>query len=105
MLDEALSNYKNMGMDESFNEFGPEIHYYAQLDYGGFKKMIDLLGGVPVIVDEPMHYDDNWGKLHIHFEPGKHFLNGQKALEYVRYRGLSGDFGRVLRQQEFLLSH
>ncbi len=81
----------------------PEIRYYAQLDYDAFRRVIDLLGGVSVTVDEPMHYDDNWGKLHIHFDPGHHVLNGQKALEYVRYRGHSGDYGRVARQQQFLL--
>jgi LCP family protein required for cell wall assembly len=82
----------------------PEIPYYAQIDYDGFKKIVDLLGGVPVNVYEPMHYDDNWGKLHIHFEPGQYLLSGQKALEYVRYRNTQGDYGRVLRQQEFLLN-
>ncbi len=81
----------------------PEISYYAQLDYDAFRKVIDLLGGVPVTVDEPMHYDDNWGRLHIHFDPGRYVLNGQKALEYVRYRGHSGDYGRVARQQQFVL--
>ena len=95
--------FKN-GDQQSGADSAPEITYYAQFDYDGFKKTVDLLGGVPVTVDEPMHYDDNWGKLHIHFDPGKYVLNGQKALEYVRFRGLSGDYGRVLRQQEFLMN-
>lgn len=81
----------------------PQFSFYIQVDYDGFKKVIDLLGGVEVTVAEPMHYDDHWGKLHIHFEPGKVHLNGQKALEYVRFRGSSGDYGRTMRQQEFLL--
>ena len=81
----------------------PTLHFYAQIDYDGFRKIIDLLGGVEVAVDEPMHYDDNWGKLHIHFSTGVHHLNGQKALEYVRFRGVAGDSGRVSRQQGFLL--
>ncbi len=82
----------------------PEIPYYLQIDYDGFKKMVDLLGGVQVTIDEPMHYDDNWGKLHIHFDPGVVMLSGQKALEYIRFRDASGDFGRVMRQQEFLIN-
>lgn len=82
----------------------PQIPYYVQVDYKGFRKMIDLLGGVEVTIDEPMHYDDNWGNLHIHFDPGQTLLNGQKALEYIRFRGFTGDFGRVVRQQEFLLN-
>lgn len=78
--------------------------FYAQVDYNGFKKMIDSLGGISVTIDDPMHYDDQWGNLHIHLDPGKKTLNGQRALEYIRFRGLSGDFGRILRQQEFLLN-
>lgn len=81
----------------------PQIPFYVQLDYEGFKRMVDLLGGVEMIIDEPMHYDDHWGKLHIHFDPGKVRLNGKKALEYVRFRDSSGDYGRTIRQQEFLL--
>jgi LCP family protein required for cell wall assembly len=76
--------------------------YYLQVDYGGFREIIDLLGGVDVHVDEPMHYDDNAGGYHIHREPGDYHLNGQEALEYVRFRGKSGDRGRILRQMEFV---
>lgn len=72
------------------------------VDYSGFRKFIDLIGGVPVRVDEAMHYDDNAGKLHIHYEPGEYILEGREALEYIRFRGKSGDRGRVLRQMDFL---
>jgi LCP family protein required for cell wall assembly len=92
---------------ETFSENHREslpVHFYAEIGYEGFKRMIDLLGGISVTVDEPMHYDDHWGKLHIHFDPGTYRLNGQKALEFVRFRGVSGDAGRVRRQQEFLLN-
>ncbi|MFH1369066.1 MAG: LCP family protein [Elusimicrobiota bacterium] len=78
------------------------IPYYFRIDYAGFKKFIDYLGGVTIDIEEPMHYDDNWGKLHIHFDPGKQRLNGQRALEYVRYRGVAGDIGRIYRQQRFV---
>lgn len=81
----------------------PQLHFYAQIDYDGFRKIINLLGGVDVAVDEPMHYDDNAGNLHIHFSTGIHHLDGQKAMEYVRFRESTGDAGRVSRQQEFLL--
>lgn len=92
-----------VSLDQTDFSLLPKIQYYVQVDYSGFKKIIDLLGGVPVTIDEPMHYDDHWGKLHIHFDPGAYWLDGQKALEYVRYRGSSGDFGRVHRQQMFFL--
>ena len=80
------------------------IDFYAQVDYDGFRRIVDILGGAPVTVDRPMHYDDDRGKLHIHFEPGRYLLDGQKALEYVRFRDRVGDFGRMGRQQEFFLT-
>ena len=81
---------------------GFEIPYFFTIDYGGFRSFIDALGGVYVKVTEPMNYDDNWGHLHIHFEPGTYLLDGKHALEYVRFRGKSADQGRVRRQQIFV---
>jgi polyisoprenyl-teichoic acid--peptidoglycan teichoic acid transferase len=77
------------------------LPYFFTVDYAGFRTLIDAMGGVQVRVTEPMHYDDSWGKLHIHFEPGIYRLDGKKALEYVRFRGKSADQGRVRRQQIF----
>lgn len=82
---------------------GVDIPYYAQIDYSGFRNFIDVIGGLKIKVNYPMDYDDNWGKLHIHFSTGVHFLDGQKALEYIRYRkGDRGDLDRILRQQSFM---
>lgn len=78
------------------------IPYYVQIDYDSFRKFINLIGGITVDIDEPMHYDDNAGNLHIHFDTGTWHLDGQKALEYVRYRNKAGDLGRVYRQQQFI---
>lgn len=75
---------------------------YLQVGYSGFKDLVDLIGGLKVKIEQPMDYDDNWGNLHIHFSPGTYSLDGQKALEYVRYRDSQGDRGRILRQQRFL---
>ena len=79
-----------------------EPRFFLHMDYQGFRNFIDILGGLRVRVDEPMHYDDNAGKLHIHYEPGEYLMGGQEALEYVRFRGKSGDRGRVLRQMDFM---
>lgn len=79
-----------------------EIPYFLTVDYDGFRALIDALGGIYVKVSEPMHYDDNWGHLHIHFDPGAYLMNGRSALQYVRFRGASADQGRVLRQQLFI---
>ncbi len=81
---------------------GFAIPYFFTIDYEGFRAFVDAIGGVYVKVTEPMNYDDSWGHLHIHFEPGTYLLDGKRALEYVRYRGKSADQGRVRRQQIFV---
>jgi len=50
-----------------------------------------------------MNYDDNWGKVHIHFNAGKNHLDGRQALNYVRFRAdAAADLGRIKRQQKFI---
>lgn len=86
----------------SSEEAAVAVPYHIQVDFNGFRRMVDLLGGVWVNVKVPMHYDDDAGNLHIHFEPGRQLIKGDRALEYVRFRGATGDRGRIYRQQEFL---
>jgi len=81
-----------------------EIPYYFVIDYQNFKKFIDTIGKIKIVVNEPMHYDDNAGNLHIHFEPGVYYMNGEEVLKYVRYRGQDTDINRIKRQQEFIKS-
>lgn len=76
--------------------------YYVQLDFDGFRRVIDRLGGVTVSIDEPMDYDDYAGNFHVHLTTGVHQVAGEEALGYVRFRGRSGDRGRILRQMEFV---
>jgi LCP family protein required for cell wall assembly len=79
------------------------IGRFVKLDFQGFTKVIDAIGGIDLYIDQPMHYDDNWGKLHIHFDRGQTHLDGQKALEFVRFRGgPTADLGRIKRQQRFI---
>lgn len=79
------------------------IHYYVKVDYDNFPKLVDLIGGVDIFVGKTMKYDDNWGKLHIDIPVGKHHMDGETALKYVRFRhDPMGDIGRVRRQQQFL---
>jgi len=80
------------------------LPYYIQVDFGAFRKIIDILGGVWVEVKTPMHYDDYAGNYHFHKEPGRYLMFGDEALHFVRFRGTTGDRGRILRQQEFLRS-
>jgi hypothetical protein len=79
-----------------------KVPYYVQIDFAGFRDLIDLLGGVWVNVKQSMNYDDNAGNYHFHRDPGRYLMDGTEALMYVRFRGPSGDRGRIFRQQEFV---
>jgi len=88
---------------------GAPIHYYAAIDLAGFREMIDRVGGV--IIDNPRRIADSrydWldGRRGFYLEPGRHKLNGERALAYVRSRQTVGDsdFQRARRQQEVLLA-
>jgi LCP family protein required for cell wall assembly len=84
------------------SNFGIPSDNYIALDFDGFEKAIDLMGGVDLTVDRKMDYDDNWGHLHIHLKPGYQHLNGQEAMGFVRFRHADSDFVRVQRQQALL---
>ncbi len=81
-----------------------EIPYFFVVDYQNFEKLIDVIGKIKIFVEEPMHYDDYAGNLHIHFEPGTYYMNGKDALKFVRYRGQETDISRIKRQQVFIKS-
>lgn len=81
--------------------------YYVLMNFGGFEKAIDAMGGVRVSVDKQLDYDDSWGNLHIHLTPGQQVLNGNQAMGFVRYRHANGgggdsDLVRIGRQQELI---
>ena len=79
------------------------IHYSVTINWQGFVKVIDILGGVNLYVENDMNYDDPYANLHIHLIKGYQHLDGQKSGEYVRFRSDElGDIGRVQRQQRFL---
>lgn len=77
------------------------IDYYAQIDFAGFEAVIDALGGVEIDVDKRMYYQTYDGLIDI--EAGVQRLNGEKALQYVRFRSDAlGDITRVSRQQNLM---
>jgi LCP family protein required for cell wall assembly len=69
----------------------------------GFKRIVDLLGGVEIDIEKDMHYVDRKQRLYIHLKKGYRLLDGKKAMQYVRFRhDPLGDLGRIQRQQKFL---
>ena len=82
--------------------FGIQSGKYLALDFEGFEQAINTLGGVDLVVDKKMDYDDNWGHLHIHLRPGLQHLDGQQAMGFVRFRHSDSDLLRTRRQQALL---
>ncbi|MFF4384961.1 LCP family protein [Kitasatospora sp. NPDC001547] len=80
---------------------GIRIDHYVILDFSGFKRMVDTIGGVEVCVPQPIHDKD--AKLDL--PAGRQTLHGEQALGYVRAReslGDGSDTQRMGRQQQFL---
>ena len=81
--------------------FGIECEYYMDVDFQGFIDIIDALGGVTVDVPYDMYYIEEG----IDLKAGVQTLDGNKALQFCRFRGDSrGDLGRIERQQAFLVA-
>jgi LCP family protein required for cell wall assembly len=95
--------------------FHVHIDEYAWVGLKGLIKLIDLLGGVDLLITNPVlddaYPDDiNGGFLYgyktVAVLPGAQHLDGSRALQYVRSRhnDINGDFGRSARQQQVLLA-
>lgn len=80
------------------NFTGVRIDHVVVIDFAGFGKVIDALGGVDVAVDETFTSAVSPGRV---YEPGIHRMNGTAALEYARERKqfVDGDFSRMRHQQ------
>lgn len=82
---------------------GVKIHRYVLVHEGIVKELVDVLGGVEIYIEKPMHYRDRTAHLSINFDKGLQKLDGQKAIEYLRFRhDALGDIGRTQRQQWFI---
>jgi len=106
-FDKICHAYSYGGADlvkRSVEEFlGVRIDQVIKVDYNGFVRIIDTLGGVKMNIERDMDYDDNRGKLHIHIKKGLQVLDGRESLNYVRFRhDKMGDLGRIERQQKFM---
>ncbi|MBM3301637.1 MAG: LCP family protein, partial [Deltaproteobacteria bacterium] len=88
--------------------FGIPIHYYVILDFMGFEKIVDTLGGIDVFLEKPLIDNEyptpDYGIKRIYIPEGQQHLNGEKALWYVRSRHTDSDFGRLKRQQQVIMA-
>jgi LCP family protein required for cell wall assembly len=78
------------------------INSVIDVDFNGFQRAVDYVGGVYVDVDRRYYNPPNSGYAAINVEPGYQKLDGKDALAYVRYRHTDSDLFRNARQQDFL---
>jgi len=109
----SMSNGRQRLIDTIQDDFGIPINHYVEIDFSGFKGVVDAIGGVPMYFDEAMR-DDNSG-LRIE-GAGCVTLDGDQAIAFARSRHLeykdpktgkwksdpTGDLGRITRQQVFM---
>ncbi|MEU1184395.1 LCP family protein [Streptomyces sp. NPDC005820] len=77
------------------------MDHYIEVDFSGFAKLVNALGGVTVTTDEDIDDDDS----HLHLQAGTHHLNGKQALALARTRhgiGDGSDLGRIGLQQKLV---
>ncbi|MEW2414079.1 LCP family protein [Streptomyces sp. NPDC046866] len=80
---------------------GIRIDHHMVVDFGGFKKMVNAVGGVEVCLKQPV----NDAEAHLKLPAGRQTLRGEQALGFVRARyslGGGSDTERMERQQQFL---
>lgn len=120
----------NLSKYEISKVLGIPVDYYLAMDFSGFKKIVDTLGGVEIDVENSFtDYSYPSGDLNVdaasctaddlpdslitdcrfkkvHFEKGLQYMDGSRALEYARSRHAAGvegsDFSRSKRQQKLI---
>ena len=92
--------------------FGVPIHYYAQINFDGFKESVDILDGIEIAVSCRLQdwrlaspeldpeLEESWVQFAL--EPGVYQMDGDLALWYARSRKTTSDFDRGRRQQQLL---
>ncbi len=85
-----------------------DIRYFVEVNFDGFKKVVDAVGGVTINVQVPVVDDAFPGSAgrpqRLYIPSGIQHMDGDQALRYARSRNTSTDFDRGARQQRVLLS-
>jgi LCP family protein required for cell wall assembly len=81
-----------------------KINHVVNVNFDGFRKVVNTIGGVYVDIDRHYFNDNTQGENYatIDVDPGYQKLKGRDALDYVRYRHGDNDLVRAARQQDFL---
>jgi LCP family protein required for cell wall assembly len=99
----GIKNIKNFTVNQLERILNVKIDNYVVVDIDAFKNIVDAVGGVELEVPQRMYHVDRAGGLYIDLQPGFQALDGEKAEQFVRFRGyIRGDEDRILAQQTFL---
>ncbi|MGG3284268.1 LCP family protein [Paenibacillus solani] len=104
-INTAITHGPNTAMKAVGDLLGMPIQYYVYTDFQGFMKLVDSVGGVDFYVEKDMSYSSKADKneYDIDLKQGMQHLDGNSALQYVRFRyDAMGDFTRTERQRELL---
>ncbi|GIO44250.1 LCP family protein [Paenibacillus apis] len=104
-INAAITYGPNTAMSAVSELLGIPIQYYVYTDFQGFIELVDAVGGVDFYVEKDMRYTskaDNH-EYDINLKEGQQHLDGNTALQYVRFRhDAMSDFTRTERQRNFL---
>jgi LCP family protein required for cell wall assembly len=85
-----------------------DIRYFVEVNFDGFKKVVDAMGGVTINVQMPVvddRFPGSTGRTQrLYIPSGIQHMDGEQALRYARSRNTSTDFDRGARQQRVLIS-
>lgn len=85
------------------DNFGVNVDACIEVDFSGFQKAIDTLGGVSLSLtaQEAKYMNNMYGW---NLSSGSQKLTGAQALAYSRIRAIGNDYGRAQRQRKVLIS-
>ena len=86
-------------MVQAVNSFtGMPIDHYVEVNFAGFRNIVNTLGGVRIRFSQPVNDPDSG----LNVPAGCVTLGGDQALAFVRVRHVDSDYGRIARQQFFV---
>lgn len=97
-----------LAMQTVTQNFGVPVHHYVRVDFEGFRAIVDAVGGIDIVVEEPIvdnaYPTDDYGVTRIEIPAGLQHMDGETALYYARSRAHSSDFDRLGHQQQIFIA-
>lgn len=87
-------------------DFDIRLESYIRLDFNGFVKLVDAVGGVTIDVErtiiDDLYPTEDGGVQYVQFDAGVQQMDGERALIYARTRHGDDDYQRAARQQQVI---